>query len=214
MTELRFPDNSSFDSAAAWPFPEELAQTGFWAFGYGSLIWDPGFEFTHSQMVRVCGYHRRFCLYSTHYRGSHDYPGLVLALERGGQCWGRAFFIPPELARTGWDYLIEREAFADAYTVTWVKIVATDCTHGDRNCPPVDRALSFVINHNSPQSAGPLPVETVAHRIARAQGLRGPNADYLFNTVAGLKRLGIRDRSLEVLEAVTRAELEAMAQTG
>ena len=65
-----------------------------WVFGYGSLIWNPAFNFAEKRPAKIYGFHRSFCLHLTIGRGSPEAPGLMLALDRGGSCNGMTFRIP------------------------------------------------------------------------------------------------------------------------
>ena len=58
-----------------------MAGTGLWVFGYGSLIWEPGFDFDDRRLATLHGYRRAFCMTSIVYRGTPEAPGLVLALD-------------------------------------------------------------------------------------------------------------------------------------
>src|SRR5579859_6246974 len=44
----------------------------YWVFAYGSLIWNPEFPYVDKAPALLRGYHRSFCLYSWHYRGTRD----------------------------------------------------------------------------------------------------------------------------------------------
>ena len=96
-----------------------------WVFGYGSLMWNPGFAHAEARPARVYGYHRAFCLYSEHYRGTEARPGLVLGLNRGGSCRGRAFRVPAHDADAAMEYLIAREMYGhevDVYQLQWHRV--------------------------------------------------------------------------------------------
>ncbi len=96
-----------------------------WVFGYGSLMWNPGFAHAEARPARLYGYHRAFCLYSEHYRGTEARPGLVLGLDRGGSCRGRAFRVPAHDADAAMEYLIAREMYGheiDVYQLQWHRV--------------------------------------------------------------------------------------------
>ncbi|MCI0430776.1 MAG: gamma-glutamylcyclotransferase [Rhodospirillales bacterium] len=169
----------------------------FWVFAYGSLMWNPGFPHLEARPARLLGYHRAFCLYSEHYRGTPARPGLVLGLDRGGSCLGRAYRVSaadgPDVAR----YLDDREMLGEAYDPRWVKVRFED----GRRVP----AYAYVINRSCPSYAGQLDPDRLAETIAYAAGERGSNLDYLVNTVRHLDELGIVDSALhDVLERVLR----------
>ncbi len=86
-----------------------------WVFGYGSLMWRPGFEYLEARPATVHGYHRAFCVYSWTYRGSRESPGLVLGLDRGGSCVGRAYAVPAARMDEVRRYLHDREMEYDVY---------------------------------------------------------------------------------------------------
>jgi len=166
-------------------------------FAYGSLMWRPDFPFIDIQPATLYGYHRAFCITSTHYRGSPEHPGLVLGLDRGGQCQGRVYRVAPADAETVADYLHRREMVTGVYIPRLLKV-----RRGDRS---EVTALSFVADRAHPQYAGKLPPEDVAARIRDAVGIAGRNIDYLRNTVQHLDEMGIGDcalhRILRLLEA-------------
>ncbi|MGE0718549.1 MAG: gamma-glutamylcyclotransferase [Alphaproteobacteria bacterium] len=163
----------------------------FWVFGYGSLIWNPGFEPAETRPGLLIGYHRRFCIYSTSYRGTAERPGLVLGLDRGGSCKGVALRIPIEKLAETRAYLWEREMGNPAVYHPRVLPVRTH----DRIVP----CLAFVVDREHRSYTGRLAVADAAALIAAAAGDRGPCVEYLDMTVRHLDRLGIADPSLQRL---------------
>lgn len=168
-----------------------------WVFGYGSLIWHPGFPVAEQRVARLAGWHRSFCMRSIHHRGSVESPGLVLALDRaaGAHCDGLAFRVAPGAESATLAELRERELVSSAYLETTLTVTAG----GDSlDC------LAYVIDPHHAQYCGGLALEEQAQIIAHATGGRGPNRDYLWNTTAHLAELGIADPDLEWLSARVR----------
>lgn len=164
-----------------------------WVFGYGSLIWDPGFAVAERQVARLAGWHRSFCMRSIHHRGTPESPGLVLALDRAetAHCDGVAFRVAPGAETVTLAALRERELVSSAYLETEL-----DCTLSDGRRIP---ALCYVIDPGHAQYCGGLPLEEQAQIIARSSGGRGPNRDYLWSTASHLAELGIADADLDWL---------------
>ncbi|PJE28972.1 cation transport protein ChaC [Pseudooceanicola antarcticus] len=161
-----------------------------WVFGYGSLLWKPGFEPAESVVAHLAGYRRSFCMTSIHHRGTEEDPGLVLALdaETGAGCTGLALRAADHEADRVLDYLRERELVSSAYVETPVEL---DLADGRRI-----EALAYVIDPHHRQYCGGLPLEDQAQIIAQAHGGMGPNAEYLLNTAAHLEQLGLGDDEL------------------
>lgn len=172
-----------------------------WVFGYGSLIWNPGFPVAERRLARAIGWHRSFCMRSIHHRGTPERPGLVLALDaaEGAVCAGVAFRVPPAAAAATVRALRERELVSSAYLETRLPLRLEDGR--------AVSALAFVIDRAHAQYCGGLPLEEQAQIIARAAGGRGPNPDYLWNTAAHLAALGIADPDLHWLSARVHAIL-------
>ena len=172
--------------------------SALWVFGYGSLIWNPGFAFAKAEVARLPGWHRSFCMTSVHYRGTATAPGLVLALDRAadGHCDGLAFAVDPTAWHETLAYLRDRELISYAYVEAWLDI---DLASGHRV-----RALAYVINRDHGQYSGALPLEAQAQIIAKSCGERGPNCDYLYATADHLAKLGIADADLGWLSARVR----------
>lgn len=171
-----------------------------WVFGYGSLIWHPGFPVAETRLARASGWHRSFCMWSIHYRGTVAAPGLVLALDRapGATCDGVAFRVAPGAEQDTLANLRDRELISSAYLETTLPLQTTD--------GPID-ALAYVIDPGHEQYCGGLTLERQAQIIAGACGERGPNCDYLWNTADHLAALGIGDSDLEWLSRRVRALL-------
>lgn len=166
-----------------------------WVFGYGSLIWHPGFAVAEAQVARLRDWHRSFCMRSIHHRGTETAPGLVLALDAaaGAVCDGVAFRVEPGTEAETLAALRERELISSAYLE---REVTLDLAEGGQV-----RALAYVIDPDHVQYCGGLPLEEQARIIADAVGGRGPNRDYLFATAQHLADLGIADADLEWLAA-------------
>ncbi len=178
---------------------QESRETPLWIFGYGSLMWDPGFPHAGRSIARLAGYRRGFFMWSWHYRGTRERPGLVLALDRaaGSTCAGVAFRVRARDREEVLACLRARELISYAYEEATVEITLES---GERV-----RALTYVVNRAHEQYAGHLPPARAAEIIARAQGTRGANAEYLANTAAHLRELGLEDGGIFALESRVNA---------
>jgi glutathione-specific gamma-glutamylcyclotransferase len=177
----------------AWDMDE------FWVFGYGSLMWNPGFPYVERQTARVHGFRRSLCIWSTAHRGTAENPGLVMGLDRGGSCRGMAFRVDDKDRDDALDYLRKRELITNVYLE---RIVAIGLPDGRRV-----RAVTYVVDRLHPQYAGSLGVEEAAAVVLRSHGQSGPNDAYVLNTVTQLKQMGIRDLWLEAVGAALVARV-------
>ena len=168
----------------------------FWVFGYGSLMWNPGFEIEERHQARLHGFRRSLCVRSWVHRGTPDRPGLVLGLDRGGSCRGIAFRVAAERWPAVLDYLRERELVTHVYKERILPIALAD---GRRL-----KALTYIIDRAHRQYAGALDIEEAAATVREAYGKSGPNIDYVTNTLAHQREMGIRDQWLEEVEAAAR----------
>ncbi len=168
--------------------PEDL-----WVFGYGSLLWRPGFPFVEKLPARVTGLHRSLCVYSFVHRGTPERPGLVLGLDRGGACRGIAFRVAAANRAATIAYLREREQA----TAVYLEVLRNVTLLGK----PERRieALTYVVDRGHPQYAGKLTLDQRVHLIRQGHGRSGPNPEYVLSTVAELERLGCRDHELHAL---------------
>jgi len=164
-----------------------------WVFGYGSLVWNPGFAWTGRHLAVLHGFRRSFCMLSIHHRGTEDQPGLVLALDAAdaAECRGVAFEIAGEIADETLEYLRARELISAAYLEQRHPLRLDDGRQVE--------AVVYVIDREHPQYCGGMALEDQAQRIARATGGRGPNCEYLHQTAAHLAALGLPDPELEWL---------------
>lgn len=168
----------------------------FWVFGYGSLMWRPGFEHVEKSRARLHGYRRALCIISRVHRGTPEKSGLVLGLDKGGSCVGVAFRVEDHLRENVIAYLRERELVTNAYKE---KIIPARLGDGR----PVN-VLTYVVDRAHPQYSGALSPEQAAERVRGAVGQSGTNEDYVFNTVDHLGALGIRDHWLEGIAKIIR----------
>jgi len=168
-----------------------------WVFGYGSLMWRPGFPFVERQAALLHGRRRAFCIYSVHHRGTPQRPGLVLGLAPGGAVRGAAYKIAKDAWPDAHAYLVEREQPTETYVAAAVTVALSN---GSRR-----RALAFLSDTRHPQWAGTLSVDAQADLIAGAAGLSGRNVDYLRDLVEHLRAEGLRDQGMERLLALVEA---------
>ena len=164
-----------------------------WIFGYGSLMWRPGFAHAESARARLDGYHRAFCISSTHHRGTATRPGLVLGLDRGGACEGVAYRVGAHDRCAVLAYLRERELISGVYREAQVPLLLRDGSHRTVT------ALAYIVERCHPSYTGRQPLQVQAHQIRGARGVSGDNLDYLLATVRHLGDLGIREPGLERL---------------
>jgi cation transport protein ChaC len=165
-----------------------------WVFGYGSLMWEPGFAHVEAVPACLAGYHRALCLLSIQYRGTPERPGLVLALDRGGSCRGLAFRVAAEHAEATRAYLWAREMPTEAYQARQVPVRLAD---GRRVA-----ALAFVARRGHCQYLRPENDEQAAGLVVQGQGPRGSALDYLRNVVRHLDQFGITEGALHRVLAI------------
>ena len=171
--------------------PLSLPPGDLWVFGYGSLMWRPGFASLEVQLARLHGFHRSLCVYSWVHRGSEQRPGLVFGLDRGGACVGRAFRVAAENRDAVVAYLYEREMVTAVYVPRLSNLTLAD---GRRV-----RGLVFVVDRGHRQYAGRLLPDDAARVVRGAAGQSGPNPEYVQSTLEHLRELRIRDHYLETV---------------
>jgi cation transport protein ChaC len=176
-----------------------------WVFGYGSLMWRPGFPFLERVEARLIGAHRALCVYSFHHRGTPERPGLVLGLDLGGACRGIAYRVAATERERTIAYLREREqvtmVYRECMRPIWLK------GEPARRVP----ALCYMVDRSHPQYAGRLGIEQQMHHVRQGHGHSGANRDYVIASVAAMETLGLRETALHLLATRLKGLHEADA---
>ena len=174
----------------------ELSKGDLWVFGYGSLMWRPGFEFIEQVPARLIGEHRALCVYSFDHRGTPEKPGLVLGLDRGGACRGVAFRVAAKRRGDTIDYLRRREQTTHVYCEVmrslWLENEARERVS----------ALAYVVDRGHVQYAGRLSLGEQLRFVQQGHGRSGNNRDYVLATVKSIEAQGFRDAQLHQLAAM------------
>jgi cation transport protein ChaC len=156
-----------------------------WVFGYGSLMWRPGFPFLERRHAGLHGYHRALCVLSHVHRGTPERPGLVMGLDRGGRCQGVAFRVAAAEAAATVQYLREREQVTSVYLERRLPVRL----EGRESV----RALAYVVDRRHAQYASGLSFEDVVDHVRQGQGVSGANVDYVRSTHEHLEAMGVTD---------------------
>jgi cation transport protein ChaC len=170
-------------------FIAQLPKGDLWIFGYGSLMWSPGFSYKEKGPGRLHGYHRALCILSTRYRGTKRKPGLVMGLCRGGSCWGMAFRVDARVVRRALAGLWQREMPRRVYAPRLLKVEL-------RSGRQVS-ALAFLADPAHPAYVRELDLQGRAKLVAQGVGQRGLCVDYIRNTISHMGEVGVRDPHLE-----------------
>ncbi len=170
-------------------FLARLPKGDLWVFGYGSLMWSPGFSYKQKAAARVHGYHRALCILSTRYRGTQRKPGLVMGLCRGGSCWGMAFRVGAARVRHALTRLWQREMPRRVYAPRLLKVRLRSGRYVN--------ALAFLADPAHPAYVRELDLHGRAQLVAQGVGQRGLCVDYIRNTIQHMGEVGVRDPHLE-----------------
>jgi glutathione-specific gamma-glutamylcyclotransferase len=182
---------------SAKTLPEtELSSGDLWVFGYGSLMWRPGFAFIEQAPARLIGEHRALCVYSFDHRGTPEKPGLVLGLDRGGACRGIAFRVAAAQRDTTINYLREREQTTHVYREVMRSVWLENQTRQRVS------ALAYVVDRSHVQYAGRLSLAEQRRYVLQGHGRSGNNRDYVLSTVKSIEAQGFRDQQLHQLAAM------------
>ncbi|MFL6840076.1 MAG: gamma-glutamylcyclotransferase [Bradyrhizobium sp.] len=179
-------------SAKTFPYAE-LSENDLWVFGYGSLMWKPGFEFVEQVPARLIGEHRALCVYSFDHRGTPEKPGLVLGLDRGGACRGIAFRVVAKRRNETIAYLRGREqttnVYREVHRSVWLENEARQRV----------AALTYVVDRGHVQYAGRLSLADQLRYVQQGHGRSGNNRDYVLSTVMSIEKQGFHDPQLHRL---------------
>jgi glutathione-specific gamma-glutamylcyclotransferase len=182
------------------------ANEDLWVFGYGSLMWRPGFTYRERIPARLIGLHRSLCVYSFVHRGTPERPGLVLGLDRGGACRGIAYRVAAADRDATMAYLREREQATSVYIEAMRTVTLADTPRRDVS------ALVFLVDRSHPQYAGRLDIERQVHLVRQGHGSSGANRDYVLSTIAEIEAQGCRDAALHLLVARLKGHDEVHRQ--
>jgi cation transport protein ChaC len=186
-------------------FAFDHADEDLWVFGYGSLMWRPGFAYRERVPARLIGLHRALCVYSFVHRGTPEKPGLVLGLDRGGTCRGIAYRVDKGERPAILAYLREREQVTKVYRETMRQVLLLSEPER-RVC-----ALVYVVDRSHPQYAGRLNLDQQLHLVRQGHGRSGPNRDYVLATVKEIEAQGCHDAGLHRLAERLKGVHEAHA---
>ena len=182
----------------------ELSKGDLWVFGYGSLMWRPGFEFVEQVPARLIGEHRALCVYSFDHRGTPEKPGLVLGLDRGGACRGVAFRVVAKQRDDVVDYLRSREQTTHVYREVmrsvWLENEARQRVS----------ALAYVVDRGHVQYAGRLSLTDQLRFVQQGHGRSGNNRDYVLATVKSIEAQGFRDAQLHQLAGMLHGDARTL----
>lgn len=170
-------------------------QPDLWVFGYGSLMWRPGFPFAESAPALLKGAHRALCVYSIVHRGTHVEPGLVLGLDRGGACKGVAFRVTVGAEDETLAYLRDREQVTDVYVEAVRPVRLLD------GSGRVLKALTYLVDRSHSQYAGDLPLDAQIRIVKSGKGQAGGNVEYVMKTLKHLEEAGVHDPLLASIAA-------------
>jgi cation transport protein ChaC len=179
---------------------EALGEGDLWVFGYGSLMWRPGFEFIQQVQARLIGEHRALCVHSFDHRGTPEKPGLVLGLDRGGACRGIAFRVAGHLRDHTIQYLREREQTTNVYREVMRSVWLLDEARQRVS------ALTYVVDRGHVQYAGRLSLAEQLRHVLQGHGRSGNNRDYVLSTVKAIEAQGFRDDQLHQLAAMLHGD--------
>ncbi len=202
MPGLEPMQEADYEQLVADLLADHPADADLWLFAYGSLIWKPACDVDGQRRAMLRGWRRSFCMRLTRFRGTVDYPGLMMALDRGGTCVGVAQRLPAAVKRLRLDQLLRREISVKPPTnrPRWVTVEAD----GERL-----RAIAFTADRARRNYVREESHAATAEVLARAVGHWGTGAEYLMQTVLHLEQLGIHDRYLWKLQQMVAERIQA-----
>lgn len=170
-----------------------IEETSCWVFGYGSLIWRPGFPFVRREEGWISGWSRRFWQGSPDHRGTPENPGRVVTLipDPGSRCWGVAYELPAA----------ERDEIMNALDIReqagYERILTT--VHLRDGESSLEDVLMYVAREENPCFLGPCALEELARWVRSCEGPSGSNEDYVRTLAAALREMGAEDLEVFML---------------
>ncbi|MXY39194.1 MAG: gamma-glutamylcyclotransferase [Rhodospirillaceae bacterium] len=174
-----------------------------WLFGYGSLMWRPGFDYAERRRATLHGRQRALCVRTVHHRGTAARPGLVMGLKPGGSCTGIAYRIAAEDAEAVAAYLRKREL--DHYPVYRESAVAVELDDGRQVS-----ATTYLPRAGHPDFLPDLGTEEQLAIVRQAEGVSGSNADYVRSAARALRELGIDEPAIFAAEAALKGRADSI----
>jgi cation transport regulator ChaC len=164
--------------------------TGLWIFGYGSLIWRPGFPYRERRLAHAIGWRRVLAQGSPDHRGTPSRLGRVVTLvpAEGARCGGVAYAIDETSQEAILAALDEREQGG-------YERVAIDV---ELDHPPREavRAVTWIASPENPYHLGEAPLAQLIDEIAASVGPSGTNIEYVLRLAEALRELGIEDGAI------------------
>jgi glutathione-specific gamma-glutamylcyclotransferase len=183
---------------------KDFSKGDLWVFGYGSLMWRPGFDFVEQVPARLIGEHRALCVYSFVHRGTPEKPGLVLGLDRGGACRGIAFRVAERKRAATVAYLREREQVTSVYREV-MRSLWLESEQRERVS-----ALAYVVDRGHVQYAGRLSLAEQLRHVQQGHGQSGANREYVLSTVKAIEAEGFRDAQLHQLSLMLHDDARSL----
>lgn len=180
---------------------ESRPEGPLWVFAFGSLMWNPCFDYDRCEPGVLEGWERKFHIWTTLARGTRERPGLGLCIEKGNGCSkGLVYRLLPQNEEQEWQQLWDREMVSGIYNAIWAN-VALD--NGEQV-----RALTFVVDPSHRQYAGGMSIEEMSEIIVGARGKYGLCSDYLRSTVEELRKLDVKEEHLDALWAAVERRMK------
>lgn len=179
---------------------DQASDHDLWVFGYGSLMWRPGFDFIERVQARLIGEHRSLCVYSFVHRGTPEKPGLVLGLDRGGACRGIAYRVAAAKRDETIAYLRDREQVTAVYREVTRSVWLENSERARIS------AITYAVDRSHAQYAGKLTLAEQLRFVRQGHGRSGINSDYVISTVTAIEQLGFRDEPLHRLAEMLRTQ--------
>lgn len=172
-------------------------QTDHWIFGYGSLLWRPGFTCLEARAAVVDGWTRRFWQGSHDHRGTPQAPGRVVTLvpEPGVRCSGMAYRIDAVTMNEVFEQLDHREQNGYERVRLSMRFDDATCVEG----------ITYIASIGNVAWLGQASLDDMARQIAVSHGPSGSNREYLLRLADALVDHGFDDAHVTELACRVRS---------